>query len=77
MEPKMIENGIPLDLETKTRLAATLHRLPDRYANALRLRFVEDVPAEECARRMGLAPPEFDGVLHQASRVVEREWSKR
>jgi RNA polymerase sigma-70 factor (ECF subfamily) len=63
--------------EMQGRVAAVFSRIPDRYAEVLKMRLVEGVPRQECAGRMGVTPATFDVVLYRATRAFEREWSRR
>lgn len=51
---------------TRTRIESALAQLNDRYAEALRLRLLQDLDREECAAQMGVTVGNFDVILHRA-----------
>jgi len=53
--------------DSRGRIEAALQKLNPRYAEALRMRLLEEVDREECARRMGVTLGNFDVILHRAS----------
>ena len=55
--------------DTKAQVALSLSRLNPRYAEALRLRLLEDLDREECAARMEVTVGNFDVILHRASKA--------
>lgn len=58
------------------RAGVTLAKLPPRYAQALRLRLLQEKSRQECAQRLAVSPATFDVVLCRATRAFAREWSK-
>ncbi len=69
-----IVSGLSTDLgvdfvPSRTRIETTLGGLSERYAQALRLRLLEDESREECARRFGISVGAFDVLLHRASKA--------
>jgi RNA polymerase sigma factor (sigma-70 family) len=59
------------------RIEAALSRLPERYARAIRLRLVQDLPREECARELGVLTTTFDVVLFRAVRAFRKAYGER
>ena len=58
--------------DTKRMVAASLSLMNDRYANALRLRLIEERDREECAQIMGVTVGNFDVILHRASKAFRK-----
>jgi RNA polymerase sigma-70 factor (ECF subfamily) len=54
------------------RIRAALERLNPRYRRAIQLRLIEELPREECARRMEIAIGTFDVVLFRAVNAFRR-----
>lgn len=52
--------------DTRARIEAALTQLNPRYAEALRLRLLDDLDREECARRLEVTVGNFDVILHRA-----------
>jgi len=56
-----------LDREvTRQRIDEALMQINPRYAEALRMRMLEERSREECAERMGVTVGNFDVILHRA-----------
>jgi RNA polymerase sigma factor (sigma-70 family) len=51
--------------------------LNERYRRAIELRFVEELPREECARVLGVKIGTFDVLLLRALRAFRKEWTLR
>lgn len=60
------------DDDTRARVNAALQTLNPRYAEALRLRLLDDLDREECATRMGVTLGNFDVILHRASAAFRK-----
>ncbi|MBN2799908.1 MAG: RNA polymerase sigma factor [Deltaproteobacteria bacterium] len=58
--------------DTRDEVTLSLSRLNDRYAEALRLRLIEDRPREECAEVMGVTLGNFDVILHRAAKAFRK-----
>lgn len=56
----------------RAKLHAALARLHPRYAEAIRLRILEELPREEVAARLGASPATFDVLLHRATAALKR-----
>lgn len=64
------------DLErTRARVDAALARIHPRYADALRLRVLEERPREEVAAQLGVTPATFDVLLHRAVAALKKALS--
>ena len=50
----------------------SLSRLNPRYAEALRMRLLEDRTREECAAAMGVTVGNFDVILHRACKAFRQ-----
>ena len=57
--------------ETRGMVETSLSRLNPRYAQALRLRLIEDRDRADCAAEMGVAVGNFDVILHRACRAFK------
>lgn len=58
--------------DTKAQVKASLDLLNSRYAQALRLRLLEDRDREECAEVMGVSVGNFDVILHRACKAFRK-----
>ena len=56
----------------KRKLHAALAAINPRYAEAIRLRVLDEVPREEVATRMGVTPATFDVLLHRATAALKK-----
>ena len=66
-QPQEVAPDDPMDRdETRTAIEHALSSLNPRYAEALRLRLLQDLEREECARRMEVTVGNFDVILHRA-----------
>jgi RNA polymerase sigma-70 factor (ECF subfamily) len=52
--------------DTRQRIEEALMKINPRYAEALRMRLLEDRSREECASSMGVTLGNFDVILHRA-----------
>lgn len=59
------------------RIEAALAGIPERYAQAIRLRLVQDLPRQECAARLGVQVATFDVVLFRAVRAFRKAYGDR
>lgn len=55
--------------ELRGQIEISLSRMNARYAEALRLRLLEDLDREECARRLNVTVGNFDVILHRACKA--------
>lgn len=55
-------------------VSAALGALNPRYREAIELRFLQDLPREECAERLGVKLGTFDVLLLRALRAFKKGW---
>jgi RNA polymerase sigma-70 factor (ECF subfamily) len=55
--------------DTRREVGASLSRLNERYATALRMRLIEDKTRQECADALGVTVGNFDVILHRACKA--------
>ena len=60
--------------ERRAAIEAALTRINPRYAEALRLRLLDDLEREDCASRMGVTVGNFDVILHRASAAFRKAY---
>ncbi len=58
--------------DTARDVQTSLSRMNDRYAEALRLRMLDDLPRETCAERLGITLGTFDVLLHRAAKAFRK-----
>ena len=56
----------------RRKVEAALARLHPRYAEAIRLRVLQELPREEVAAALGASPATFDVVLHRAMAALRK-----
>ena len=59
------------------RIRHALQALSERYRMAIELRLIEELPRDECARRMSVTTGTFDVVLFRAVRAFRRHFGQR
>lgn len=59
----------------KERVHATLSRINPRYAEAIRLRLLEELSREACAEKLGVTVGNFDVILHRALKAFEKTFT--
>jgi RNA polymerase sigma factor (sigma-70 family) len=59
------------------RVQQALAALPDRYAQAIRLRLIEERPRHACADELGVALGNFDVILFRALRAFRKAYGER
>ncbi len=64
----------PEQAETRALVEKALGLLNPRYAQALRLRLLDDLDREECAERMEVKVGNFDVILHRACKAFRNVW---
>lgn len=62
--------------DTRGRIEAALTQINARYAEALRMRLLDERPREECAMRMGVTVGNFDVILHRACAAFRKVWEE-
>lgn len=70
-QPDAPDRGLEVD-DTKRMVETSLGKLNERYANALRMRLIEDRTREECATLLGVTMGNFDVILHRASKAFRK-----
>lgn len=65
------DRGIEAE-ETRRDVEISLSRMNARYAEALRLRLIEDRSREECAEALGVSLGNFDVILHRAAKAFRK-----
>ncbi|HLU66802.1 MAG TPA: RNA polymerase sigma factor [Kofleriaceae bacterium] len=61
----------------RARIRAAMEALSERYRTAIELRLIEELPREECARRMNVTTGTFDVVLFRAVRAFRKHFGQR
>ena len=61
----------------RDRIRLALQALSDRYRTAIELRLVDELPRDECARRMNVTTGTFDVVLFRAVRAFRRHFGQQ
>lgn len=62
--------------DTRARIEAALSQVNPRYAEALRMRLLDDQPREDCAQRMGVTVGNFDVILHRACAAFRKVYGE-
>ncbi len=60
----------------RDKVERALARINPRYARAIRLRVLEDVPRLDAARELAVTPSTFDVVLHRAMQAMKKVLSE-
>src|SRR5438045_2620408 len=58
----------------RERIAETLVKLAERYRTAIELRLIQELPRDECARRLGVTIGTFDVLLFRAVRAFRKHF---
>jgi RNA polymerase sigma-70 factor (ECF subfamily) len=61
----------------RARIDETLVDLPERYRTAIELRLIDELPREECARRLAVTVGTFDVLLFRAVRAFRKRYGDR
>jgi RNA polymerase sigma-70 factor (ECF subfamily) len=64
-------------LSNRARIDGALALLSERYREAIRLRLIEELPREDCARLMAITVGNFDVVLFRAVRAFRKQFGER
>jgi RNA polymerase sigma factor (sigma-70 family) len=56
----------------RAKVEAALGKINPRYARAIRLRVLDEMPREDVARELGVTPTTFDVVLHRAMQAMRK-----
>jgi RNA polymerase sigma-70 factor (ECF subfamily) len=62
--------------ERRAAVEAALGRINPRYAEALRMRLLDDLDRDACAARMGVTVGNFDVILHRASAAFRKAFEE-
>lgn len=73
-EPPPAPDRAPEVDETRQQVEQALDLLNPRYAEALRMRLIEDRDREECADAMGVKVGNFDVIFHRACKAFRKVW---
>lgn len=68
------DDGVEVD-QRRAAIEKALTELNPRYADALRLRLLEDLDREECAARLGVTVGNFDVILHRACAAFRKVYT--
>jgi RNA polymerase sigma-70 factor (ECF subfamily) len=61
------------DLEAaRSKLTEALDKIHPRYASAIRLRVIEELPREDVAEKLGVSTATFDVILHRAMTALRK-----
>jgi RNA polymerase sigma-70 factor (ECF subfamily) len=60
----------------RARIDAAMSQLAERYRTAIELRLVQELPREECARRLGVTVGTFDVLLFRAVRSFRKHFGE-
>lgn len=60
----------------RERIDETMTQLQDRYRTAIELRLVQELPREECAKRLGITIGTFDVLLFRAVRAFRKQFGE-
>ncbi|HUJ58562.1 MAG TPA: RNA polymerase sigma factor [Kofleriaceae bacterium] len=61
----------------RARIDGALGQLAERYRTAIELRLIEELPREECARRLSVSIGTFDVLLFRAVRAFRKQFGDR
>jgi len=61
----------------RERIEDTMGQLQERYRTAIELRLIQELPREECARRLGVTIGTFDVLLFRAVRAFRKHFGDR
>jgi len=61
----------------RDRIDDTMQQLQDRYRTAIELRLIQELPREECAKRLGVTIGTFDVLLFRAVRAFRKHFGEQ
>ena len=64
-------------IETQELVEESLAMIKPRYAEALRLRLIQDLDRSECAERLGITVGNFDVLLYRATKAFRDKYPPR
>ena len=71
-QPPPAPDRAPEVADTREQVDAALAQMNPRYAQALRMRLIEDRDREECAEAMSISVGNFDVILHRAAKAFRK-----
>ena len=71
-QPPPAPDRAPEVADTREQVDAALAKLNPRYAQALRMRLIEDRDREECAEALSISVGNFDVILHRAAKAFRK-----
>ncbi len=74
-QPQSPDMG-PENAETKVLVEQALQLINPRYAEALRLRLLQDEDRDVCAEKMGVTIGNFDVILHRACKAFRKVYAQ-
>jgi RNA polymerase sigma factor (sigma-70 family) len=60
----------------RERIDETLNQLAERYRTAIELRLIQELPREDCAKRLGITIGTFDVLLFRAVRAFRKHFGE-
>jgi len=63
--------------QNRARITVALEGLNERYRVAIELRLIDELPRDECARRLGITVGTFDVLLFRAVRAFRKRFGAR
>ena len=74
-QPPPAPDRAPEVADTKELVETALAQMNPRYAQALRMRLLEDQDREICAQALGVSVGNFDVILHRAAKAFRKVYS--
>ena len=74
-QPPPAPDRAPEIADTKELVEAALAQMNPRYAQALRMRLIEDHDREVCAQALDVTVGNFDVILHRAAKAFRKVYS--
>lgn len=60
----------------RSRIDDTMDHIPERYRTAIELRLIQELPREECAKRLAVTIGTFDVLLFRAVRAFRKQFGE-
>jgi RNA polymerase sigma-70 factor (ECF subfamily) len=61
----------------RARIDEAMTHIAERYRHAIELRLIQELPREECAKRLGITIGTFDVLLFRAVRAFRKHFGER
>lgn len=71
--PPRPDRGLEIE-DTRRLVELSLEKLNPRYAQALRLRLIEERSRQDCAEELGVTVGNFDVILHRACKAFRKHY---